>query len=85
VNGGEAVVQACIENDTDYVDVCAEPVHAGRIAQQYGAAAKAKGVLVMQSAGCFNVCWPLTCVRMGGSRCGLTCGRAAGTGRNVRA
>ena len=48
---GDSVVRTCIQNDTDYIDVCAEPAHLARISHLFGAEATARGVLVLAAAG----------------------------------
>ncbi|CAG8543372.1 10170_t:CDS:2, partial [Acaulospora colombiana] len=48
---GEAVVKACIENGTDYVDISGEVEFIERIQLTYGGQAKQKGVAIVPACG----------------------------------
>ncbi|CAM9843155.1 unnamed protein product, partial [Hapterophycus canaliculatus] len=46
---GEAVVSACVDSGTDYIDLCGEPEFMQRTVLKFHEAAQAKGVLVMHA------------------------------------
>ncbi|XP_039258892.2 saccharopine dehydrogenase-like oxidoreductase [Styela clava] len=48
---GEAVVKACVECGSDYVDVTGEPEFMERMSMKYHEAAKAKGVYIINACG----------------------------------
>ncbi len=48
---GEALVSACAETGTDYVDLCGEPAWMAQMIEKYSAAAKASGARIVFSCG----------------------------------
>eukprot|EP00903_Cladosiphon_okamuranus_P015104 g13971.t1 len=59
---GEAVVSACVESGTDYIDVCGEPEFMQRMTLKYHEEAKAKGVLVIHACAFDSVPADIGCI-----------------------
>ncbi|CAM9875916.1 unnamed protein product [Ectocarpus sp. 6 AP-2014] len=59
---GEAVVSACVDSGTDYIDLCGEPEFMQRMTLKFHEAAEAKGVLIMHACAFDSVPADLGCL-----------------------
>eukprot|EP00752_Nemacystus_decipiens_P018474 g16564.t1 len=59
---GEAVVSACVDSGTDYIDLCGEPEFMQRMTLNYHEKAQEKGVLVMHACAFDSVPADIGCI-----------------------
>ncbi|CAM9118001.1 unnamed protein product, partial [Ectocarpus sp. 8 AP-2014] len=59
---GEAVVSACVDSGTDYIDLCGEPEFMQRMTLKFHEAAEAKGVLIIHACAFDSVPADLGCL-----------------------